>query len=162
MLRYAQKALTRFQHPYPRKPQYQPHPHVLPKYGQKQQIMEPEDTTLPLNKKATKFIQEVTGTFLFYACIINNTMLTALSAIAAVQAKPTTKTLLKTKPFLDYIKMNDKAIVTYQASNMILAIYSDASCLSKPKARRGQGGMSSCQQTLPFHPIMMQFITQHK
>ena len=90
MMGYMQKALTRFLHPHPRNPYNQQH--VWPNYGHKQQFMEPEDTTLPLNKKATKFIQKVTGTFLFYAHAIK-----ALSAIAADQAKLTTKMLLKTK-----------------------------------------------------------------
>ena len=32
MPEYVYHALKCFQHPLPRKPQYQPHPHVLPKY----------------------------------------------------------------------------------------------------------------------------------
>jgi hypothetical protein len=36
--------------------------------------------------------------------------------------------------FLDYVASQKEAIVTYQASDMKLAIHSDASYLSKPKA----------------------------
>ena len=61
--------------------------------------MDPEDITLTLDKKTTKFIQEVTGTFLFYASTIDSTILTALSPIAAEQANPTEKMLLKTVYF---------------------------------------------------------------
>ena len=92
-----------------------------------------------LNKKITKSIQEVTSTFLFYALIIDSTMLTALSAIAAEQTNPTEKMLLKTKQFLDYTTTNDKTIIMYWSSNMILAIHSDASYLSEPKARSRAG-----------------------
>ena len=60
--------------------------------------------------------------------------LTALNAIAAEQTNPTTKTLLKTKQFLDYVARNNKANLTYQANDMILEVYSNASYLSKPKA----------------------------
>jgi hypothetical protein len=35
---------------------------------------------------------------------------------------------------LDYVVSQDKAILTYKASDMVLAIHSDASKLSKPKA----------------------------
>ena len=97
MLEYVNHALTCFQHPSPRKPQHQPHPHVPPQYGQKQQFVEPEDSSPSLDKKKTKFIQEVTGTFLFYAQAINHTMLMALSASASEQAKTTENTLKKVK-----------------------------------------------------------------
>jgi hypothetical protein len=42
--------------------------------------------------------------------------------------------------FLDYVASQDEAILTYKASNMVLAIHSDASYLSKPKARSRAGG----------------------
>ena len=117
MLENVQCALTCFQHPSPRKPQHQPHPHVPQKYGQKQQFVEPEDSPLSFNKKKTKFVQEVTGTFLFYACAIDSTMLMALSAIASEPAKPTKNTLKKVMQFLDYAATNPKAIIMYQASS---------------------------------------------
>jgi hypothetical protein len=42
--------------------------------------------------------------------------------------------------FLDYVATDQDAIITYHASNMVLAIQSDASYLSKPKARSQAGG----------------------
>ena len=41
---YIQDALTRFHHHQPKKPQDQPHPHIAPKHGTKQQFTEVEDT----------------------------------------------------------------------------------------------------------------------
>jgi hypothetical protein len=38
------------------------------------------------------------------------------------------------KQFLDYMAMQEDAILTYHASNMVLAIYCNASYLSKPKS----------------------------
>ena len=64
-------------------------------------------------------------------------MLLALSAIAAEQANPTSKMLVKTKQFLDYVAMNDMAIAMYQASNMIVAVHSNASYLRKPNMQQG-------------------------
>jgi hypothetical protein len=75
------------------------------------------------------------GTFLFYARAIDISMLTALNAIAADTAAPTQRTMERTKQFLDYATSQDDCVVTYRASNMILVIHSDASYLSKPKAR---------------------------
>ena len=121
--------------------------------------MKPEDTTPTLNKKTTKFIQEVTGAFLFYSHAINSIMLTALSAIAAKQANPTAKMLLKTKQNLDYSATNDKAIVMYQKSNIILAIHSDVSYASEPKARSMAGEHFFMSTDTTFPPIPAQFIT---
>ena len=61
-------------------------------------------------------------------------MLTALIAIASNQANPTKVALAKCKQFLNYAASQEDAVITYQASNMKLAIHSNASYLSKPKA----------------------------
>lgn len=137
---YREKALKRFQHERPAKPQNQPYPHIPPKYGAKVQYAEPEDTSPKLNKADKKFIQEVTGTFLYYARAIDSTMLTALSALASKQSDPTEATMKKCKQFLDYAASQEDAVVTYKASDMKLAIHSDASYLNEPKARSRAGG----------------------
>jgi hypothetical protein len=57
-------------------------------------------------------------------------MLTTLGSIATQQANPTEDTISKVKQFLDFAATHPDAIVTYQASNMVLAAHSDASYLS--------------------------------
>ena len=94
----------------------------------------------PLSKDDKKYIMQVTGTFLFYARAVDSTMLTALSALATEQANPTEETMKRCKQFLDYAASQEDAILTYRASDMILAIHSDASYLSEPKARSRAGG----------------------
>ncbi len=54
-------------------------------------------------------------------------MLTALSSIASTQAEPTQETMENIKLFLNYAASNQDAIITYNASDMILAIHSNAS-----------------------------------
>jgi hypothetical protein len=93
-----------------------------------------------LDKAGKKFIQEVTGTFLFYARAVDATLLTALSSLAAKQANPTKRTMEKTLQFLDYAASQDDAVVIYRKSDMILAVHSDASYLREPKARSRAGG----------------------
>ena len=44
---YIKEALTRFKHLQPRQPQDQPHPHVPPNYGAKQQFVETDDNPPP-------------------------------------------------------------------------------------------------------------------
>jgi hypothetical protein len=67
-------------------------------------------------------------------------MLTALSSIATNQAKPTEETMSNIKFFLDYATRNQDAIITYHASNMVLAVHHNASYLSTPKAQSRAGG----------------------
>ncbi len=67
-------------------------------------------------------------------------MLTPLSALASEQVALTENTMQDCLQFLDYPTSQEDAIVTYQASNMKLAIHSDASYLSEPKACSGAGG----------------------
>jgi hypothetical protein len=62
---YVKKALLRFNWPTPKKPQHQPYPHLPIQYGAKTQTSEPEDTSPRLDREKTKFVQEVTGVFLF-------------------------------------------------------------------------------------------------
>lgn len=111
---YVAAALTRFQHSKPSKPQNQPYPHNPKKYGQKMQYSEPIDESPLLNKDDKKFIQEVTGTFLFYTRAVDPTMLTALSSLASEQASPTQRTMEKCKQFLDYAASQEDAVITYR------------------------------------------------
>jgi hypothetical protein len=120
--------------------QNQPHPHVHKTYGAKGQYAKEPDDSVPLDKLGKKFIQEVTGVFLFHARAVDATMLTPLSALASEQAAPTERTMQKCLQFLDYAASQEEAILTYRASDMKLAIHSDASYLSEPKARSRAGG----------------------
>jgi hypothetical protein len=64
---------------------------------------------------------------------VDLTMLTTLSAIASKQAAPIEKTMQKCLQFSDYAASQEDAIVTYQASNMRLAIHSKASTYLNPR-----------------------------
>jgi hypothetical protein len=44
------------------------------------------------------------------------------------------------KQFLDFMATQEDAVLTYQASNMVLAIHSDALYLFEPKSRSRAGG----------------------
>jgi hypothetical protein len=140
MPNYLPKAQKPFQHPPPIKLQHQPYPHVKPNYGAKEQFAKPEDTSPPLNKAGKKNIQEVCGVFVFLARGVDGGLLPPISALASQQSNPTEQTMTLCKQFLDYIASQDEAILTFKASDMVLAIHSDASYLSEPKARSRAGG----------------------
>jgi hypothetical protein len=137
---YIEKALKRFQHPLPIIPQDQPHQHVKKTYSAKVQEANLLYTFPPLNKSGKKFIQEVMGVFLYLAQAVDLMMLTALSSLASEQAAPTERTMQECLQFLDYAASQEDAIATYQASDMRLAIHSNASYLSEPNACSRAGG----------------------
>jgi hypothetical protein len=83
MPEYVERALARFNHPTPDKPQHQPHQHNIPTYGATVHYAKPEDTSQWQSPSKKKYIQEVIGTFLYYGRAVDSTMLTALSAIAS-------------------------------------------------------------------------------
>jgi hypothetical protein len=95
---------------------------------------------LQLSKEETKYIQAVAGTLLYYARAVNTTILTALSLIATEQAKPMQETMKKVKQLLDYCATQEEAIITYNASQMILVIHSDAGYCNEKNARSRAGG----------------------
>eukprot|EP00804_Cyclotella_cryptica_P028785 CCRYP_018721-RB/>CCRYP_018721-RB protein AED:0.41 eAED:0.41 QI:0/0/0/1/0/0/3/0/816 len=133
---YVKKALSQFQHPRPQTPQHAPFPATPINYGARQQYAQTPSTTTLLDPKGKKFIQQVCGKFLFLGRAVDPTLL----AIASQSSKPTVETLKQTKQLLDYIATQDKAVLTYNASDMVLAIHSDASYLSEPAARSQAGG----------------------
>jgi hypothetical protein len=137
---YCHKAGQRFQHNHPHKQQDQPYPHTACTYGAKQQYVDDPDQSPPLNKQDKTFVQEVVGVFLYYARAVDCTMLTALSSLTTQQANPTKNTLQQVNQFLDYAMTHQDASISYRASNMILAVHSDASYLSETKARHHAGG----------------------
>ncbi len=67
-------------------------------------------------------------------------MHTPLSTLASEQAAPTENTMQVCLQFLDYAASQEDAIVTYQASDMKLAIQSNTSYLLEPKACSRAGG----------------------
>jgi hypothetical protein len=132
---YLDKAFVRFNHERPMKIQNSPHPHVPPKYGAKTQYAVEEIESPPLSKEDTTYVQAVAGTLLYNARAVDPTILPARSAIATEQAKPTQTTMKNVKQLLDYCATQEEAVITYNASKMILAVHSDAGYADEKKSR---------------------------
>jgi hypothetical protein len=92
MLGYIDKALQRFMHPSPSRPQHSAH--AWTEYGASIQFAVSEDTSLLLDDKGITRLQQIIGTFIFfYARTIYNTMHVALGTLAAAQTPSTTETM---------------------------------------------------------------------
>ena len=137
---YVEKQLTKYRHKAPSKRQYCPYEPNPIKYGKQSNEIKQEPESPALEKEEKKYIQQVIGSFLYYARAVDMTILQALSEIAAQQSKPTEKTMQRVKQFLDYMHTNPNATIRYYASDMILNVHSDASYLSASNARSRAGG----------------------
>jgi hypothetical protein len=76
--------------------------------------------------------------------------LTALSSIATEQANPTLRMMETIKQLLDYCATQEEAIITYNASNMILAVHSDAGYCNEKNAHSRAGGHFFLSNDEPF------------
>ena len=137
---YIAKALARFAHPPPKKPQHQPHPHTERTYGATIQYAKAQDSSPLLPATDKTYIQQVLGVLLYYGRAVDSTVLVAIGSIASAQATPTATTMELTKILLDYVATHPDAILTYEKSDMVLAVHSDASYLSEAGARSRAGG----------------------
>ena len=141
MPEYVTKALHKFKQDMSSKPEYSPHAHAKPVYGAKIQYAEKEDDSEKLDQPGINRIQQIVGTFLYYGIAIDNTILPALSDIAAEQSVATVNTIKKVTKLLNYLATNPDAAIQYHASGMVLCVHSDASYLSVTRARSRASGV---------------------
>ena len=101
----------------------------------------------PLSKVDKKIVQEVTGTFLYYAPAFDSTMLRALGSIATQQANSAEETMKRVKQFLDYVATHTYATITHHASDIVLAGHSDALYLYEKNRSRAGGHLFMSNST---------------
>jgi hypothetical protein len=82
----------------------------------------------------------VAGTLLYYARAVNTTILTTLSFIVTEQTKLMQEAMKKVKQLLDYCATQENMIITYNVSQMILAIHSNAGYCNEKNACSQAGG----------------------
>jgi hypothetical protein len=146
---YIERALQRFSHPNPTRPQHSPHPWQKPNYGAKTQYAPEPDHSPALDAADTKHVQEVLGTLLYYARAVDSTMLPAIGSIGTEQANSTESTMKKITQLLNYCATHPDAMVRFIASDMALWIDSDSSYLSETKARSRASGYHFLSSRLP-------------
>ena len=111
---YVEKALQRFTHETPKRPQHAPSGWDRPNYGATVQLTADEDTSAPLEKSGITRLQEIVGTFLYYARAVDSTMLVALSTLGSAQTKGTEKTMNAAVTLLNYAATHPNATVRYK------------------------------------------------
>ena len=133
---YVSRALRRFKHiPSSNRVQHSPHPWNAPIYGRKEaQQPTKQSTSPPLDAPATKRIQAISGTFLYYS-EIDPCIKPCLNSIGTEQASPTESTNTKAQMLMDYLHDHQDGTLRFFASDMILTCEADSAYLVLPKAR---------------------------
>ena len=136
---FVPSALHKYQHKRPTKPQHAPANAAPIQYGAKVQKAT-KDTSPLISAERIRKIQEVVGTFAWYSRAVDPTMAAMMSSIASRQSRGTEDLEQEVKQFLDYCATHPNAGVRFVASDMILALHSDASYLSEPEAKSRAAG----------------------
>ena len=103
------------------------HPYTPPVYGKKVQLVQQDSLAPLLDKAGNTRVRQVVCKFLFYARAIDNNLLMELNAIASQQEHATDRTAALVTHILNYCATFPDAVLTFDASDMILHIQSDAS-----------------------------------
>jgi hypothetical protein len=98
------------------------------------------DSTPLASPAQQKELQVVVGTLLYYARTVDPSILTVVHELGSVQASPSVQDMLKMERLLQYVSVHQLHGLRFHASNMQLQIQSDASYLSRTKARSVLGG----------------------
>ena len=122
---------NKFQHMQPKKTQLSPHKHRPIDYGGTQQLVQPTDTSKPLNENGIKRIQGIVGALLYVGRAANNKLLVALSSIGAQKAAATEYTAAAIEQLLDYVATYTNDGILFRKSDMILAAHADAGFLNE-------------------------------
>jgi len=147
---HIRKALARFMHGLPARPQHAPHPWIKPVCGAKEQLATPDNESNLLEQTELTRLQEIIGTLLCCPRATDNTLLVALGSITAAQSTATVSTAEKCSQLLDCCATHPDAMHRFHKSDMILTSESKASYLSETKSRSRVGGIH-CLNNLPKH-----------
>ena len=97
----------------PRKPQHSPYPVAQIKYSKAAQDSIAEDASRAASDKEILKVQQVVGSILYYARVVDLTALMSLSTIASEQAKATGHTIEIMEQLMDYMASNLDATMRF-------------------------------------------------
>ena len=130
---HVKEVLHKFHHPTPIRPHHHPKKWNYLKYGSTSPQLEHQAPEFPkLAPPESNTVQQVVGTFLYYARAVDPTMLVALNSNSTEQSNRIEATAKSVTQMLNYESTHSESITRYHAIGMILHIHSEASFLSEP------------------------------
>jgi hypothetical protein len=108
-------------------------------YGQKIQLANSDLFPL-LDNLGIKRVQQIFSVFLYYSRSYDPTIIVALNKISNSQSSPTKHTQKACDMLLDYLSTHPNATIPYHASDMVLAVCSNATYLALPNTHSRAAG----------------------
>jgi len=147
---YIENLLIKFKHPRPTKRCLSPYKCLPISYGAKAQLTPEADSSELLDEHIKRRIQEIVGLLLYYARVVDNKLLVALSAIADCQAYATTATEQAVHLLLDYVATYPTDGIVYRSSDMVLCTHADAGFLNETNSCSRTGAHIFLSENDPF------------
>jgi hypothetical protein len=147
---YISSLLLKYKYPHLTKPWLSPYKCLPTAYGSKSHITPDPDASELLNANCKHCVQEILGSLLYYAQVVNNKLLVALSAIAARQAKATIATKQVVNLLLDCVATYPNDGIVYHASDVILCAHTAAGFLNKTNSRSRMDSHIYLSENNPF------------
>ena len=113
---YVQTLRQRFGHKMPDKPEFSPFKAAPKVYGATAQNTKLVEKSPLVDEKGINIVQQVVGVCLYYERSIDETIRTALSAIASEQTEATEATMRKVMHLLNYLATLPEGTVRFHAS----------------------------------------------
>jgi hypothetical protein len=110
-----------------------------PRYGSSAPQSPTVDSSPPASDSQKKDLQIAIGYLMYYGRCVDCRLLTATCALACELSRATLDTLTRLDRLLGFASAHRNGHRLYHASDMILEIWSDASYLSRPRARSVAG-----------------------
>ena len=121
---------TKFNRSNPKKPRRPPHRHTPIIYGAKFQYTAETPTRPPLDSARKLRIEQLVGDIRYYDQDVDKKLLLALSELSQQQSSPIDDTNRYMLQLLDYLTTYLNDVITYCASDMILAGHANAAYLN--------------------------------
>jgi len=144
LLQYVSTALHKYRNTHLSPSNYAPHAWNKPVEGSHLQLFLDCDTS-PCPSSQTHSIQEIIGTFVYYAIAVDLSVLVTLHSIELFQSKPTEEIMREITDFINHAATHPDAKIRYYQSDMVPHIHSDASYRSAADACRHQNLLSRLQ-----------------
>ena len=149
MPNYVHKNLVKYGHEKLRKPQHCPYEPAPNKHGKESNEITEEPESPRVNNEKKKYVQQVVGSFQYYARAVDPTIQQALSAMAEEHSNPTEKALRRVSQCLDYMATHPDTIIHFYASDMISNVHSDTSYPKVSNMRSRAGGYFFLREHAP-------------
>jgi hypothetical protein len=148
---YVLKALQRFNITTPYRAVLSPGGWDRPQYGVISQLSPATDASPLLNPAETTRIQQIVGVFLYYARVLDLTILCRITQLSSMQANATEFVRDEVDHFLQHCASYPSVSIKYFASDMCLYWISDAAYLSERRSGSRFGGIGYCGDKPPPH-----------